>query len=246
MLQTIRRILNTLYHLRVPSLSPSAQAFIEKEAEDIVGNLKEELENLLQHNCSDHAYARTAVESFLDNLPRHKERIINAFVGWKTLNISHDVLEKSAGDAQLLREGKDPLTHESLTDEDRKKQEIIENLDEDLYNDSEAEDQEVAENAKTDAARDQNITERDSSKNAYDESFVYEDHFDRIPTKAECFRRATQELFRGIIRACIEKGVRLRPLEELQMVKRKQIDALVGRMEDLVEELRLPDEQRDE
>ena len=250
MLQKICSILNAYCTVRtsfpMSPLTPAARAFIEQEADDLVGNLKEELENLVQHTCSDHAYAHRAVEGFLDDLPRHKDRIIDAFVGWKTLNISADVLGKSAGDAKLLRQGKDPLTHESLTEGDRKKKETVENLDEDLRNDGEAEDQEIAENSKTDAARDQRITERDISQNAYDESFVYKDNFDRIPTRAECFRKATQKLFHSIIRACIEKGVRLRPLEDLTIVTRKHIDALVGRMYDVVDELRLPDEQKDE
>lgn len=230
----------------MPPLTPAARAFVEQEADDLVGNLQEELENLLQHHCSDHAIAPKAVQGFLNDLPRHKERIINAFVGWKTLNISAHVLQKSAGDAKLLRRGKDPLSHESLTEEDLNKKETMEHLDEDLRNDGEAEDQEVAENSKTDAARDQRITEEDISRNAYDESFVYEDRFDQIPTAAECFRKATQKLFHGIIRACIEKGVRLRPLEELQIITRKQIDALVRRTYDLLDEIRLPDEQKDE
>lgn len=227
-------------------LSPAARTFMEQEADDLVQALGDELANLVQHKCSDHAYARTAAEGFLDDLPRHKDRIINAFVGWKILNISADVLKKSAGDAKFLRQGKDPLTHESLTEEDRQKQETLDNLDEDLRNDGEAEDQEIAEHSKTDTARDQRITERDISRNAYDESFVYEDDFDRIPTRAECFRKETQRLFHGIIRSCIEKGVRLRPLEELMIITRKQIDALVRRMYDFLDELRIPDDQRDE
>lgn len=230
----------------MPPLSQEARAFIEQEADDLVHSLGEKLENLVRHECSIYAIARTAVEGFLADLPRHRDRIINAFVGWKTLNISAEVLGKSAGEAELLREGKDPMSHESLTDEDREQKETLKNLDEDLRNEGEAEDQEVAENSKTDAARDQNITERDISRSAYDESFVYEDNFDRIPTDAECFRKATQVLFHGIIRACIEKGVRLRPLEELTLLTRKRIDALVNRMYDLLENLRLPDEQKDE
>lgn len=230
----------------MPPLTPVARAFIEQEADDLVGNLKEELENLLEHHCSDHAIAPRAVRSLLDNLPRHKDRIINAFVGWKTLHISADVLRKSAGDAELLRQGKDPLSHESLTEEDRTKKEDTKKLDEDLKKGGEVEDREVAENSQTDAARDQRITEEDISRNAYDESFVYEDRFDQIPTAAECFRKATQMLFHGIIRACIEKGTRLRPLEELSITTRKQINALVGKMYDLIDTLRIPDEQRDD
>lgn len=227
-------------------LSPAARAFIEQEANDLVGNLKEELENLLEHHCSDHAIAPKAVKSFLDDLPRHKERIIHAFVGWKILNISADVLQKATGDAKLLREGKDPLSHDSLTEEDHQNKKATENLDEDLHNDGESEDQEVAESSRTDEARDQRITERDISRNAYDESFVYEDRFDQIPTRATCFQKATQQLFHGIIRACTEKGSRLRPLEELTLVTRKQIDTLVGHTHDLLDELRIPDEQKDE
>lgn len=238
---------STFRRFPVPKeLPPTARAFIEQEADDLIGNLREELENLVQHHCSDHAITPKAVQGFLDDLPRHTDRFINAFVGWKTLNISADVLQKTAGDAKLLRQGKDPLSHESFTEEDRKKKERVENLDEDLRNDGEAEDQEIAENSKTDAARDQRITERDISKNAYDESFVYKDNFDHIPTKAECFHKATQKLFHGIIRRCIEKGIRLRPIEELSIVTRKEIKALVGRMCDLIDELRIPDEQKDE
>ncbi|OGJ57862.1 hypothetical protein A3H22_02010 [Candidatus Peribacteria bacterium RIFCSPLOWO2_12_FULL_55_15] len=186
------------------------------------------------------------MQGFLDDLPRHRDRIINAFVGWKTLNISADILRKSADDAKLLREGKDPRSHESLTDEDRRRKEEMKNLDEDLRNEGEADDQEVAGSAQTDAARDRSITERDIARNAYDESFVYQDAFDRIPTGAECFRKATRLLFHGIIRGCIEKGARLRPLEELAIVTRKQIDALIGNMYSLISELRIPDEQKDE
>ena len=186
------------------------------------------------------------MQGFLDDPPRHRDRIINAFVGWKTLNISADILRKSADDAKLLREGKDPRSHESLTDEDRRRKEEMKNLDEDLRNEGEADDQEVAGSAQTDAARDRSITERDIARNAYDESFVYQDAFDRIPTGAECFRKATRLLFHGIIRGCIEKGARLRPLEELAIVTRKQIDALIGNMYSLISELRIPDEQKDE
>lgn len=227
-------------------LSPAARAFIEQETDDLVENIQEELENLLQYHCSDHAMAPKAVQGFLDDLPRHRDRIINAFVGWKTLNISADVLQKSAGDAKLLREGKDPRSHESLTDEDRRKKEAVENLDADLRNEGDADDQEVAGSAQTDAARDQRVTEKDITQNAYDESFVYEDAFDRIPTGAECFRKATRLLFHGIIRRCVEKGARLRPLEELAIVTRKQINALIGHMYNLIDELRIPDEQKDE
>ena len=211
-------------------LSPAARAFIEQEADDLVENIQEELENLLQYHCSDHAVAPKAVQGFLNDLPRHRDRIINAFVGWKTLSISADILRKSADDAKLLREGKDPRSHESLTDEDRRKKEEVKNLDEDLRNEGDADDKEVAGSVQTDAARDQSITERDIARNAYDESFVYEDAFDRIPTGAECFRKATRLLFHGIIRRCVEKGARLRPLEELAIITRKQIDALIGHM----------------
>ena len=228
-------------------LSKAARAFVEQEADDLVGNLREELDNLVQHQCSDHAIAPRAVKSFLDDLPRHRDRIINAFVSWKTLHATNDVLQRTAGDAKLLREGKDPTSHGSLTEEDRKKKETRKNLDEDIGNDGEAEDQEVAESSKTDEVRDQRITEREASASAYDESFVYEDHFDRIPTRAECFRKATQTLFHSIIRACIERGTRLRPLhEELGVTTKKDIKKIVDRMYELIDELRLPDEQRGE
>ena len=199
---------------------------IEEFADERMEGFIEALEDCVRTYCAEHALARRAVEEFLLTLPRStKSPQVDAFIGWKTLQQTGTVLTKFAGEAELLREGKDPIVYDSLTKDDRAPAvddaEIRESAG---YGNEE----DVAKSSLTDKARDEGIADDDIGKSALPDTFTYKDHFEKLPTPAKCFRVATKILFGGIIDACPKK--RLQFLIEQDIVTQKEIHALIQRM----------------
>ena len=215
--------------------------FFEEEAKDALDDFREQLENTVSVYCHDAGLARDGVDAFLKNLPHHPQREIDGFVAWNMLQIIGSVLRKLTGDAEMLREGKDPIAHQSLTDDDKKP-----TVDDATIRESAGytQDEDVAESSLTDKAQDYRISDHDISSSSKDENFTYEDAFEHIPSPAECYRRATHYLFTHLISDCIDTRdfKRLQPIIENALATRHELDRLISRMfEKLGKGLRIPD-----
>lgn len=222
-------------------LTDIALDFVREEAKEIVGDLHSELENTVSTYCHDADLAHEAVNDFLTNLPRHSDQTIDGFVAWRILEITGTVLRKLTGDAKLLREGKDPIAHQSLTDDDKKP-----TVDDTQIRESAGytKDEDVAKSSLTDKAQEHQISDYDIGESSRDDTFTYKDEFERIPSPAECYRRATHYLFTHIISDCIENSdfKRLQPIIENTETTRNELNKIVSRMfEKLGKGLRIPD-----
>ena len=223
------------------SHSETVLRFFEAEADEKLGDFRGELEDTVSVYCLDPELARQGVDTFLRELPRHPSQDIDGFIAWKMLQTTELVLHTLVGDAKMLREGKDPIAHQSLTDDDKKP-----TIDDTKIRESAGytHDEEVAESSLTDKAQDHHIGDEDIEESSRDENFVYEDRIEGIPSPAECYRRATFKLFQNLIAACIDTNdfARLKPIIENRITTRDKLNQLISRMyEKLGKGLRIPD-----
>lgn len=221
--------------------SETVLRFFEEEANEVLGDFRSELQNTISVYCHDPELAREGVDTFLQGLPHHLSKDIDGFIAWKMLQITGSVLRTLAGDAKMLREGKDPIAHVSLTDDDK-----TPTVDDTKIRESAGytQDEDVAESSLTDKAQEHRIGDEDIGESSRDENFVYEDRIEGISSPAECFRRATFNLFSHLITECIDTSdyARLKPIIDNNIVTRDKLNQLISRMfEKLGKGLRIPD-----
>lgn len=218
----------------------TVKGFFEQEAEDFVGSFENDLDHVVRTYCTDIDLAERGVNGFLDDLPRHETPQIDGFIAWKMLHLSARVLSKYVKEAELLREGKDPISSESLTSEDK-----TPTVDDKAIRDSAGfhNDQDVANSSLTDKAQDFGITDDDIGSSSRDENFVYKDSVLNVPDPATVYRRATRYLFATIIQSCLgtPPPKRLEALIQNQVVSPDHVTHIVREMRAKLDKgLRIP------
>lgn len=220
--------------------SKEAQQMIEEVADTSIGSFESDLDNVVRTYCTDIDLVEKGVNGFLNDLPQHKALHIDGFIAWKMLHRSASILAKYAKEALLLREGKDPISSESLTPEDK-----TPTVDDKAIRDSAGfhNDQEVADSSLTDKAQQFEITDNDIGKSSRDDNFVYEDQIFNVPDPATVYRHATKYLFSTIIKQCLGQPPpkRLEALIQNQVISHDQVTHLVSEMRAKLDKgLRIP------
>ncbi|MBI3336331.1 hypothetical protein HYZ98_02060 [Candidatus Peregrinibacteria bacterium] len=209
--------------------SPAVQDFFKKEADDAVGSFGDDLNTLVSQYCMDPGLARTSVDGFLSDLPRHSDPHVDGYIAWTMIQQSAEILARYAREAQLLLEGKDPIAHDSLTPEDKTPA-----VDDNAIRESAGldKDDEVADSSLTDKAQEFDITDDDIGRSARGENFVYKDPIFNVPDPATVYRRATRHLFSTIITQCLgtPPPQRLEVLIQHQVLTKDQVMTIVSEM----------------
>lgn len=160
-------------------------------AEEALTTFEDDLKVLLQTYCADTQFAVRQVTAFLEDLPRHKEPTINAFIAWRILVHTRNVLKDITGadlDLSAAREGGRGLVDD---EEVRRSAGFTPGLD-----------KAVSDTARPDRARELDIGDDDVAASAR-EGVSYRDQTARVPSRMLTFMKESRRLICGILQQCV-------------------------------------------